>query len=88
MIREVFQAQYFAICADEAADSSNKEQLPLVDRFVDNTCAIMEEFIEFIVCDEGVSGFLCPKKSCLILIPFVFVILMHPYNYTLFPAPS
>ena len=62
MIREVFQAQYFAICADEAADSSNKEQLPLVDRFVDNTCAIMEEFIEFIVCDEGVSGFLCPQK--------------------------
>ena len=62
MIRELVQVQYFAICADEAADSSSKEQLPLVVRFVDDTCTIREEFLEFIVCDEGVSGVALSKK--------------------------
>ena len=62
LIRELVQIQYFAICADEAADSSSKEQLPLVVRFVDDTCIIREEFLEFIVCDEVFQGLLCPKK--------------------------
>ena len=37
LIGELVQAQYFAICADEAADSSKKEQLPLVVRFVNDS---------------------------------------------------
>ena len=62
LIRELVQVQYFAVCADEAADSSSKEQLPLVVRFVDDTCTIREEFLEFIVCDEVFQGLLCPKN--------------------------
>ena len=34
-IQEVCSAKFFCVGADEAADSSNKEQLPLVLRFVD-----------------------------------------------------
>lgn len=43
---------FFSVCADEAADSSNKEQLPLVLRFVDATNSVREEFVEF---DTGTS---------------------------------
>ena len=32
--KEVQHAKFFSVCADEAADCSNKEQLPLVLRFV------------------------------------------------------
>ena len=48
IINEVKSSKYFAGCADEAADISNKEQLPLVLRFVDSSGAIREEFIKFI----------------------------------------
>ena len=34
------------MCADEAADCSNKE--PLVIRFVDATGSIHEEFVDFV----------------------------------------
>ena len=44
------------MCADEASDASNKEQLPLVIRFVDRTNSIREEFVEFIFCDSGTTG--------------------------------
>ena len=49
-------AKFFSICADEAADSSNREQLPLILRFVDNSNSIREEFGDFIVCDTGTTG--------------------------------
>ena len=53
IVREV---KHFSVCADKAADSSNKEQLPLVLCFVDTTNSVHEEFVEFIHCDTGTSG--------------------------------
>ena len=43
------------VCTDEAADVSSKEQLPLVVYF-DQTGAIREVFIEFVVRESGISG--------------------------------
>ena len=50
-------AQCFTIIADEVTDSSNKEQLSIVLRYVDpdNYC-IHEDFIAFLECDTGISG--------------------------------
>ena len=45
-----------SVCADEAADCSNKEQLPLVIRFVNATDSIREEFVDFVLCDTGTPG--------------------------------
>ena len=56
IIQEVQNAKFFSVSADEAADCSNKEQLPLVLRFVDATNSIREEFVEFVFCDTGTSG--------------------------------
>ena len=56
ILNEVKSAKFFSICADEAADSSNREQLPLILRFVDNSNSIREEFGDFIVCDTGTTG--------------------------------
>ena len=50
------RGKFFSVCADEAGDSSNKEQLPLVLCFVDATNSVHEEFLEFIHCDTGTSG--------------------------------
>ena len=56
IVSEVKKAQYFSILADEATDSSNKEQLPLVIRFVDGGNNIREEFVGFFECNHGTSG--------------------------------
>lgn len=56
ILHEVREAKFFSVIADEAADCSNKEQLPLVLRFVDSSGVIREEFIEFIFCDTGTTG--------------------------------
>lgn len=47
---------FFSVLADEATDSSNKEQLPLVLRYVDSTYETREEFVEYVECAEGISG--------------------------------
>jgi len=44
------------LLADEAADISKTEQLPLVIRFVDAGSEICEAFLGFISCDEGLTG--------------------------------
>ena len=62
LIQEVQNAKFFSVCADEAADCSNKEQLPLVLRFVDASKSIREEFVDFILCDTGTSGSAIPDK--------------------------
>ena len=62
IIQEVKNAKFFSVCADEAADCSNKEQLPLVLRFVDATKSIREEFVDFILCDTGTSGIAIADK--------------------------
>ncbi len=36
-------------------DIANKEQLPLIIRFVDLSGIIREEFLEFVLCDTGTS---------------------------------
>ncbi|XP_065651011.1 52 kDa repressor of the inhibitor of the protein kinase-like [Hydra vulgaris] len=56
IIEEIKKSQYFSNIADEASDSSNKEQLSLVIRFVDSNLDIKEEFVKFIHCLNGVTG--------------------------------
>ncbi|XP_047134683.1 52 kDa repressor of the inhibitor of the protein kinase-like [Hydra vulgaris] len=56
IIGEIKNSNYFSIIADEASDSSNKEQLSLVIRFVDSKFNIREEFISFLHCTNGVTG--------------------------------
>ena len=56
LVFEIKEAKFFSILADEAADISKKEQMPLVIRFVDKSSTIREVFTGFIHCDEGVSG--------------------------------
>lgn len=53
ILREVRKQPLFSICADEAADSSYKEQIPFVLHCVDNYNCIREDYIVF---DEGTSG--------------------------------
>ena len=56
IIQEVIEARFFSVCADEVTDVANKEQLPLVVRFVDRDDTIREEFVDFVVCDTGTTG--------------------------------
>ena len=56
ILSEIRQQPFYAISADEAVDCSNKEQMPFVVRFVDNDNHIREEFLDFILCDEGTTG--------------------------------
>ena len=59
---EIKESKFFAILADEAADVSNIEQMPLVIRFVDHSSIIREEFLGFVKCDEGMTGEAISKK--------------------------
>lgn len=52
IIGEVKAARFFSIIADEASDASNKEQLSLCLRYVNEVGAIKEEFIRFIECEK------------------------------------
>ena len=56
ILQDVRATKFRTVCADEAADASNKEQLPLVIRFVDQTGVIREVFIKFILCESGITG--------------------------------
>ena len=47
ILQEVRAAKYFSVCADEASDVANKEQLSLILRFVDQAGLVREEFISF-----------------------------------------
>ena len=53
---EIKKAKHFAVLAYKAADISKKEQMPLFIRFIDENSAIREAFLEFVHCDEGLSG--------------------------------
>ena len=55
LLNEVKEAQFFSELADEAVGINNTEQMPLVVRFVDKSCQILEEFMGFI---EEFMGFL------------------------------
>ena len=56
IVDEINAAKFFTILTDEVIDVSGKEQLAQVIRFVDEAGIIREEFLKFILCDEGVSG--------------------------------
>ena len=53
---EVRQQPFYAISADEATDCSYKEQMTFIVRFVDQDNNIWEDFLDFILCDEGTTG--------------------------------
>ena len=46
----------FSVIADEARDCSNKEQMPLVIRYVNSRKVIQESFMAFIECEQGTTG--------------------------------
>ena len=52
LLREIREAFFFSISADEVADLSNKEQMSLVARFIDTDLNIREEFLGFATCDK------------------------------------
>ena len=56
LLREVRKAPFFAVLADEAVDSANIEQMPIVLRFVDTDLQVREEFIGFAACTGGTTG--------------------------------
>ena len=56
ILAEIKEAEFFSILADEVADVSNKEQMPIVLGFVDKTGHIREEFLKFIDLPKGTSG--------------------------------
>ena len=56
IIKDIKSSKFYCIIADEASDSSRKEQMSLVLRFVDSEMNIREEFIAFLHCKWGLSG--------------------------------
>ena len=54
---KVKEARVFSILADEVRDDcSNIEQMSFVMRYVDKSCQIREEFIQFLEWESGASG--------------------------------
>ena len=49
-------SKIFAVIADESRDVANKEQMPLIIRYIDEFNRIQESFIGFIECEHGTSG--------------------------------
>ena len=57
IVAEIQSAGIYSIMADEATDSSNKEQLYMTIRYVnDKTRLIEERFVGFTECGTGVTG--------------------------------
>ena len=48
--------ELFSILADAVRDCSNAEQMSFFIRYVDKSCQIREEFIQFLECECGTSG--------------------------------
>ena len=55
-VLEFPESRVFSILADEVRDCSNTEQISFVMRYVDKSCQIREEFIDFLECESGTSG--------------------------------
>ena len=56
IVTEIKKMQFFSVLADEATDISNKEQMALVFRYMNEFNEIKEKFVSFIHCKEGTSG--------------------------------
>ena len=59
---KIKKAKFFSVLADEVADVSNKEQMPLVIRYVDQDGSITEDFLEFIYLKSGTAGSIIAEK--------------------------
>ena len=56
MIKEIRDAKFYSIMAGEVRVCSNKEQMPLILRYINRNGEIQERFLKFIKCDNGISG--------------------------------
>lgn len=61
LLLEIKNAKWYSILCDEVTDTSNKEQVSIVLRFVDSSCDIREEFLEFITTDRITGEVLAGK---------------------------
>ena len=81
-MEEVREAKFLSVCADEVADSSNKEQLSLMLRFVDKTGVVREEFISFLLCEFGTTGEALSKIIITALSKYALdVLYLHGQSY-------
>ena len=55
IISEIKEAKWFSILCDEVTDVAIKEQMSVVLRFIDSSCSIREEFMDF-VYTERITG--------------------------------
>ena len=49
-------SRIFSVIADEGRDCSNKEQMPLIIRYVDKRLEVQESFMGFVECVGGTTG--------------------------------
>ena len=57
ILRKVRSSLCYTLIADEVTDSSNKEQLCIVIRYVEpETASIREDLVTFLECDSGITG--------------------------------
>ena len=63
IISEVKQAKFFSVMADECSDVANKEQLAIVIRYVNEDDEICEGFVQFVECENGITGLGLAEKS-------------------------
>ena len=56
-LKKMKESRVFCILAVEVRDDrSSTEQMLFVMRYVDKSCQIREEFIQFLECESGTSG--------------------------------
>ena len=56
IVNQIKNNKFFSVIADELLDCSNKEQLSLVIRYVDDNNNIREDFLKFLHCESGLTG--------------------------------
>ena len=59
---ELNDCPFFSFVADQAIDCSNKEQMPLILRYINASNEIQEWFIMYIHCNTGLTGEALSKK--------------------------
>ena len=55
------ESKFFSFMADEAQDCANKEQMPLVIQYVEQS-EIREAFIKFLLCNSGLTELALSEK--------------------------
>ena len=56
IVHDINDCPFFSVIADEAIDCSNKEQMPLILRYVNADDDIEERFLKYIHCNTGLTG--------------------------------